>query len=431
MTSNSDSINWNTDPAPVARPLSSLVTIPDSHGGSHGLHLIATGPPRKPYQPVAIFEAGFGGDAHEFATVIRMVAEMGIIRCFTYNRMGMRESELRSDFKEDFEQLTKAEEEGAGPVEKDDRSGKEESKVPENSQEDEIKGQSPEKSITAMDCARELEALLIAAEIPGPYIIVAHSWAGIIMCQLLALKNPPIPLSGSKETPSIDLSYSKDQYDRIVGMIFIDANQESSHDSKDIYQLISLSQVIDQIDQSELLDYKTRCVREDGVTESEWTKVHDEKSWPLEWNIKKQMMFGGIIAGWNDSILTLKSYQILKRAENGFEPPLTFFDPVTGQKRGGFVSAIFARKTKEEAQAVYDEMIRRGLGSDEQREWLRNLIDSEGEKDRKMQKGFLKLAGEGRGRFVDAEESGHSVHMFEPELVAHEIRWVLGELEKA
>lgn len=433
MASTTHKINWNTDPSPISNPLSALVPISDGHGGTIGLQLIATGPPRKPNQPVVIFESGFGGDAYEFATVMRIVAEMGIIRCFAYNRMGTQESGLRSDFKEDFEELMRAKEnsprsvnEEEANVRRKENQGYEEPQQ-EGSKENILGTGTP---ITAMDCVKDLTSLLATAEIPGPYITVAHSWGGVLMCQFLALKNPPIFLSDSDYLLSTKLSSSNDLHDRVLGMVFIDANQESSHDHRDIRKLLSILQsMTGAIDQRKLLNYESRCVREGGMTASEWAKCNDEESWPAEWNIKKQIIFGGIISGWEDSFSTLKSYQILNKVENGFEPPLTFYDPKTGRKKEGFVSAICGKLNQHETQATYDEAVKRGLGTDEEREWCRDLIESVGDKEREMQKGFLKLAR--IGNFIDAEKSGHSVHCSEPELVAREIKWVVEQLDKA
>jgi len=248
------------------------------------------------------------------------------------------------------------------------------------------------------------------------------------MCQLLVLKNPPIPLNESQ--PNVTSSDPRDPNDRIVGMIFIDANQESSHDKRNIHRMMSAFQATSSIDQNKIFDYKARCVRSGGMTETEWRKCNDEKFWPLEWHLKSRIMVGAVVAAWDESISTLKSFEILKRVENGFEPALTFNDPVTGKRKGGYVSAIWGKLQQEESQLLYDEAVKLGLGTEEERASLRILIDTLGNDERENQKGFMKLAQEGRGRFVDAEKSAHHVQKTEPELVAQEIRWVMEELAK-
>lgn len=61
----------------------------------------------------------------------------------------------------------------------------------------------------------------------------------------------------------------------------------------------------------------------------------------------------------------------------------------------------------------------------------RDLIDSLGDEERERQKGFMKLAREDRGRFLDAEKSGHYVHRTELELVIAEIKRIVEELQNS
>lgn len=247
------------------------------------------------------------------------------------------------------------------------------------------------------------------------------------MCQFLALRNPPIPLTPPKDGQR---GLNWNPHAQVVGMVFIDANQESSHDNRDINQLIALDAILGPLNQNRLLDYETRCIRPGGMTYNEWMKCNDERFWPVEWKIKKQIMVGGMIRGWDESISTLKSHQILKQPENGYEPALTFLDPLSGKKKGGYVIALFGVLNKDESQLLYEEAVKRGYGTEEQLALFRDLIESVGEPEREMQRGFMKLAAEGNGRFADATKSAHNVHRTEPELVAGEIRWIVEQLEK-
>jgi pimeloyl-ACP methyl ester carboxylesterase len=142
IMASSESIDWNT------AETSGQVLI-----GGRKLFLKAAGPPRTAGEPVIVVEAGLGDSSSGWAAVQPLVAKYA--RIFTYDRAGYGRSDPAPDPR------------------------------------------------TAEAVAKDLSALLSAAKITPPYIIVCHSYGGILAREFLAL-------------------HVKD----IAGMVFVDTNQE-------------------------------------------------------------------------------------------------------------------------------------------------------------------------------------------------------------
>ncbi|TVY57345.1 Uncharacterized protein LSUE1_G009505, partial [Lachnellula suecica] len=125
---------WDTD-----HP-SGMVSI-----GTHSLFLSASGPDRKPGQPVVLLMQGLGSTIAEWVAVRRLVTPFA--RRVAYDRSGLGQSE--------------------SPLE-------------------------PPEAITAVSVATELDALLKSAGIGPPYIIVCHSWGGITAREFLHLRRDDV-----------------------------------------------------------------------------------------------------------------------------------------------------------------------------------------------------------------------------------------------
>jgi len=121
--------NWNTD------NISGLVSI-----GTHSLFLSASGPPRtSSSSPAVIIEAGGGSNQIPYPALQRLLTPFS--RVYTYDRSGFGLS------------------------------------------------QSSPLIRNASSMASELASLLDSASIPGPYILIAHSYGGIISREILALRD--------------------------------------------------------------------------------------------------------------------------------------------------------------------------------------------------------------------------------------------------
>lgn len=107
--------------------------------GGRSLHLVCTGP-EQPTKPVALFESGAFGFSGDWIYVQTELAAQGVRSC-AYDRAGMGLSDPSDE---------------------------------------------PHDGINA---AKDLEKLLAAAHVPGPYVLVGHSMAGARV-HLLANRNP-------------------------------------------------------------------------------------------------------------------------------------------------------------------------------------------------------------------------------------------------
>ena len=72
---------------------------------------------------------------------------------------------------------------------------------------------------------------------------------------------------------------------------------------------------------------------------------------------------------------------------------------------------------------TYDADTKADNGSAEQRDFLRQFIETIDPIDERLQREQLRLSS--NSRFVHAQQSGHNIHLTEPELIAGEIRRVL------
>jgi pimeloyl-ACP methyl ester carboxylesterase len=135
--------------------LSSLISVKN-----HNIHLQVAGPPREEGKPVVIIIQGLAQTAASWAAVARLLSPR--IRVYRYDRSGFGKSEM-------------------APY-----------------------------PPTSTNIARELDLLLKAAGVGGPYILVAHSWGGILAREFIAMRN-----------------------EIVVGCVFVEANQEHTLEKLD------------------------------------------------------------------------------------------------------------------------------------------------------------------------------------------------------
>lgn len=110
--------------------------------GTHKLYLSASGPDRKPGEPIVLLMQGMASTIDEWVIVKRLVTPFA--RWVEYDRSGMGKSE--------------------DPIE-------------------------PREEISAVSVAAELDTLLKTANIAPPFVIVAHSWGGLTSREFIHLQN--------------------------------------------------------------------------------------------------------------------------------------------------------------------------------------------------------------------------------------------------
>lgn len=77
-------------------------------------------------------------------------------------------------------------------------------------------------------------------------------------------------------------------------------------------------------------------------------------------------------------------------------------------------------------QLLLEAAIKGGHGTEEHRSTVKEWLAGP-EKELKLREDQLKLSS---GRLVHANESGHDVHLTEPEIIAEEVKWILSVTEE-
>ncbi|KAJ5301719.1 hypothetical protein PENANT_c002G04129 [Penicillium antarcticum] len=286
-----------------------------------GLFVAARGAPRQPNHPVVIFESGLGMSGACWAAVQRLLDNR--IRSYSYDRAGYECSP--------------------------------ESTAPRS----------------AANIATELLHVLQAADISPPYIMVGHSYGGIMIREFLAAVGA----------------------DAIAGMVFVDANQEKTHPLlripfSDMKALCGGRNYFDVIG----------LLRENAFTLEELNRVAVDEGLPATARMLEK-----------EGALLLESSGALGEKHQFDACPLGM-RPVTVIR--GDSSRDFQRLVMAAQENNY--------GSQENLEAIKNYLTNRFDLfDRDLQMEQLRLSG--NSRFVQATNSGHTVMATEPELIADEV----------
>lgn len=323
MTSSSTSptINWETDTT------SSLVALP-----THSLFMRAAGHSRRSNHPAIIIITGLGQESRYWAAVARQISSFA--RVYSYDRSGYGKSDARP---------------------------------------------SPRPDSTASLAALELQQLLQTAGVRGPFVVLAHSYGGIVSREFLALEK-----------------------ENIVGMVFVDANSEFSYKVRPKGLQEAFEDIMQHVDFHKLINLEER----QKLTAEEWAAVNEPES--EEEQTKHGQAFGEEAKFYDQSCDELgekKQYE------------------VEGTILGDHVvSVVEGNNQGVDIKILYEEALKRGYGSDESRETVGRWLEMDRE-ELKLQKDQLKLSR--KGRLVHAEKSGHDVHLTDPEIIVEEVRWIL------
>ena len=310
-STNVQSIDWSTDNA------SGLVQI-----STHKMFLRAAGPPRKPGAPVVVVECGLGSTSCQWTAVARQISEFA--RIYTYDRSGL---------------------------DKSDRSP-----LPR----------------TAENMAKELKELLEAAKVEPPYVVIAHSYGGVLAREFLALEEG-----------------------NVAGMVFEEANSEFSYKNRpqDLEELIGI--FWSGMDQNAI----TNMDKRHRLTPEEWTYAKRDE--PEE----EQKVVGEEMQHYYASCETLGQKKQFEKKVLGNRPV-----------------CVIKGDNAADMQPVFDEAVKQGRGTEAQRKTMRDWIANDDEELR-LQEQQLELSS--KGRLVRARKSGHNVQLTEPELISEAVRWIL------
>ncbi|RYP40579.1 hypothetical protein DL767_001579 [Monosporascus sp. MG133] len=298
--------------------------------GTHKLWLHVSGPDRKPKAPVVIIIQGLASCEKGWAAVERLLSPT--IRVYAYERSGYGESEPSPD------------------------------------------------PPTATTIAHELDLLVKQARISPPYVIVAHSWGGILSREFLALRP-----------------------NDVAGMVFVDANQEHTLEILDWRQpaLAVMQANVDSIS-------ATGLTKTNQLTPEEWQLYRATESSPA---FQKQAAI--------EFAEYPKGFQILGSKGQLYQDP-SFL--------GTRPVCVIKGDNRADLQKMYDAGVTLGNGNAAEREAYLEILRTWDEKDRGLQSEILSLST--TGRYLESPKgAGHNVQLTHPETIVEGVQWVLSQLE--
>lgn len=293
--------------------------------GTHSLSYALRGTARQPGSPLVIILTGITSSALEWSPVCRHIESQASI--LLYERSGYGRSE-------------------ESPNEPD--------------------------SLTIVD---ELSRLLAAAGLKSPYLVVGHSWGGILAREFIAAR------------PSED----------ICGLVLIDPVQERM--LFESWPDPSIAAVTEGLDYMEVVG----LTRDHRLTESEWKELMAEESSDKHAHqAARELPYLQVSRG-----VLAKKQQLL---------------PGRDLLKGKPVS-VLRGNSKRDHELLYQVGVAQGGGTEAQRAKFREYLAKWEESEEAFQRELLNLSS--TARFSTTTRSGHNIQLTEPELVAEEIQWVL------
>ncbi|KAI7162452.1 hypothetical protein KC349_g2071 [Hortaea werneckii] len=229
---------------------------------------------------------------------------------------------------------------------------------------------------SAENIAQELKALLQTIAVRPPYILVAHSYGGVVAREFLALHS--VGRQG------------------VVGIVLVDTNTEHSWEASDL-PLDSFGAIMRGLDFGEVSGLKA-C-----LTEQELEAVEQDE--------KACEEFGTEEAGiefMHSSAKRLASKRQIEGTALG-DVPLTV---ILGDAPKGMWALVRAAEQNQ-------------IGTPEQRHDVRVWAERFERVAEPLQREQMKLSR--NARWVEAKKSGHHVQLQEPELVADEIEKIMAD----
>ena len=298
---------------------SGLVSI-----GTHRLYLSASGPSRKPGWPVVIFITGGGAPviAHT-----HLEERIGIhARSYFYDRAGYDRSER-------------------GPI----------------------------KYLTAATTCNDLWALLKAVKVGPPYVLVSHSYGGIIARTFL------------EQHP-----------DEVAGMVLVDVATEMMYQMYPHVPSASLETIGDGIDWDKL----THLHEEGGYSDEEMKEIEKaiERTAPAATAEDNR--------GSGRALAEKRQYA---RCVMGDKP-----------------LSVIRCNMAHDYRVLYEAGVKAGNGTEAEREDARKFIETFDLFDDEIRFALLRLSK--NSRYVSVEDCGHDITMRRPQIIADEVEWVFQRL---
>ncbi|KAF4840291.1 hypotheticall protein [Colletotrichum siamense] len=228
---------------------------------------------------------------------------------------------------------------------------------------------------TAENIALELALLIERAPITNPLILVGHSWAGVLTHEYFALKG----------------------VSQVAGLVLVDANHETAPLVLDVNDPV-LWKVAAGVD-----------------VYAAWGLEATHKLTLEEWDAFRAAGAAEkhkLIAQREESEYAASFEALRKKGLAGRQP-------ILGDRPVYVVVGTRSRDWK----GLYAAGVARGNGTEEERGYVRGLIETVDEKCEGLMREFLKVSR--RSEIVFARESGHFVQMTQPDVVVDGVKWVL------
>jgi pimeloyl-ACP methyl ester carboxylesterase len=322
---------------------------PDTNGHRNKIHVRSAGERSTAQQPTVVLICGLGSSCLSFTVVQHALAAAGV-PSFTYDRLGIGRSSPLS------------------PVDGGDVAT----------------GSEILQSRHAAELATELDTVLRTAGVSPPYILVPHSYGGVISWEYIAA-----------------------HAEHVVGLVAVDANSPRSCERplNDNDLEILTEGVADGAFVYPDIVGLTAANRLPAALWEEWT----EKRLPPEPWLHGT---GGELAemqSHSDSCKALHRHALLQMH------PLAKW-PVT----------VLKGNTESDLRRMIDASEALGGGTRSAHEDLRKRLEGYSRLEEDQQRDHLLLTDGGAKRYVEAKKSGHWVHITEPELVVGEILSMVG-----
>ncbi|KAH7257905.1 hypothetical protein BKA59DRAFT_471268 [Fusarium tricinctum] len=293
--------------------------------GSYELEMTIRGPPRRAHNPIVVIIPDIGSSVKEWTAVTQGLAESTSV--LNYERAGYGKSE-------------------AAP-------------------------QSDSRS--AREIAVELHTLLKTAKVAPPYIMICHSYGGIILKEFINLRNMA----------------------QFKGFVFVNANTGDTPMTLLGPHVQALQQEVNTLE----LCYGERH----RLSESEWDTLSKEEVCP-----EHQAAAAREIAGYH-----AQQDDHYNSKQSGFEK----------HELGRVPLVVLHADSAVDLGKIYTEGLRLGNGADADRAAIRQSIQELNESEGKVQRMLLELSE--RSKFQHVGDSGPRIHLTAPESVVDAVIWIL------
>ncbi|KAH8662632.1 Alpha/Beta hydrolase protein [Xylariales sp. PMI_506] len=309
-------IDWNT-----TLEASGLVSI-----GEDKLYLNVRGPPRAPGQPVVICEAGHESSGACWLGVQRSAAYF--TRVYFYDRAGYDHSPPSS------------------------------------------------RPRTASVIASQLSELLSAAQVPGPYLLLCHSWGGILAREFFEIRQ-----------------------EEVLGIIFVDSISERMFEGgvPPVPEFMALVKGLDAF-------AVTGLRQNHKLTPEDWQAVTN--------------------SGPHNEATAEREMSHMRRSGQDLEDKQQFEKQALGSR----IVVVIKGNATRDIKLLTEAGITAGNGTMEERKAVLEYLETSESVREGHQREQLSLSS--RCRYVTTGNSGHNVQLSEPEVIITEIERALQELKK-